>query len=155
MTRAEEEAAQGPETVNNERIAEAQKTNQAKAAEARREAKAAAGEAGAEEEEEEEGDVEIGEGDWERATEESLEKALKEAKESVTHARSYLIGELCRVEFCRVGCGLVLVLGRGAALRCAVLSLPSFLRETLCTWSMGRWCGGVDGSYRVHEVRCC
>lgn len=80
LTKAEEEAAQGTEKVNNDRIEEAQKAK-----------KAAAGEAGAEGEE-----VEVGEGDWERATEESLATALEEAKEAVNHARSYLIGELSR-----------------------------------------------------------
>lgn len=40
----------------------------------------------------EEQDEEVGEGDWERATEESLGKALEEAKASVSHATSYLIG---------------------------------------------------------------
>eukprot|EP00903_Cladosiphon_okamuranus_P017486 g16106.t1 len=78
LTKAEEEAAQGAEKVNNDRIAEAQRTK-----------KGAAGGTGAEGEEAE---IEIGEGDWERATEESLAKALEEAKEAVNHARSYLIG---------------------------------------------------------------
>lgn len=83
LTRAEEEAAQGPEKVNNDRIEKARKAK-----------KAAAGGAGAELEG---GDEEVGEGDWERASEESLAKALEEAKEAVNHARSYLIGELFRV----------------------------------------------------------
>lgn len=84
LTRAEDEAAQGAEKVNHDRIAQAQKAKKA--------AKEAAGEGGAGAEE----DEEVGEGDWERATEESLAKALEEAKEAVNHARSYLIGE-CRV----------------------------------------------------------
>lgn len=88
LTRAEDEAVQGPEKVNSDRLSKAQAAKKEKAA-ARREAKAAAGGDDDEEEEEEE----VGEGDWERCTEESLAKALEEAKEAVNHARSYLIGE--------------------------------------------------------------
>jgi len=88
LTRAEDEAAQGPEKVNSERLSKAQAAKKEKAA-ARRETKAAEGGGGDEEEE----DEEVGEGDWERCTEESLAKALEEAKEAVNHSRSYLIGE--------------------------------------------------------------
>ncbi len=88
LTRAENEAAEGPEKVNNERLSKAQAAKKAAAA-AKREAKGAEGGGGDEEEEEEE----VGEEDWERCTEESLAKALEEAKEAVNHSRSYLIGE--------------------------------------------------------------
>lgn len=134
LTRAEEEAAQALEMVNNGRLAEAQKAKKAAAAVARQEAKAAAGEAGAQEEEEEEGgeEEEIGEGDWERASEESLAKALEEAKEAVNHARSYLIGELAE---CRCQC------------QCQF--------ETYGLWSRAitSWC--VLWSYRIGELAEC
>lgn len=87
LTKAEKEAAEGPEKVNNERLSKAQAAKKAAAA-AKREATAAEG-GGRDEEEEEE----VGEGDWERCTEESLAKALEDAKEAVNHSRSYLIGE--------------------------------------------------------------
>lgn len=87
LTQAEDESAQGAEKVNNTRLSAAQTAKKARAGERK----------GDDEEEEEE----VGEGDWERATEESLAKALEEAKDSVNHARSHVIGE-CRGFFiCR------------------------------------------------------
>ncbi|CBN78798.1 GTB1; RNA binding / hydrolase, acting on ester bonds, also similar to transcription elogantion facto [Ectocarpus siliculosus] len=80
LTQAEDESAQGVERVNNTRLSAAQAAKKAGAEERK-------GDDGEEEEEEE-----VGEGDWERATEESLAKALEDAKDAVNHARSHVIG---------------------------------------------------------------
>lgn len=74
--------------MNNDRLGAAQAAKKEKKA-------AAARRAEAEDEMRDDGeeDEEVGDGDWERATEESLAKALKDAKASVSHATSYLIGD--------------------------------------------------------------
>lgn len=89
LTQAEDESAQGVEKVNNTRLSAAQAAKKAGAEERK----------GDDDEEEEE--EEVGEGDWERATEENLAKALEDAKDAVNHARSHVIGG-CRVLFCFV-----------------------------------------------------
>lgn len=128
LTKAEDEVDKGVEKVNNDRLSEAQEAKK-KAAAARRQA---AGE-GAEEEEEEEEPEEVGEGDWERASEESLAKALAEAKEAVTHAESYLIGRLG-------GVGGVLLLLMMISLGEACVG-HGVIAWAVCGWLLG-WVGG-------------
>lgn len=41
----------------------------------------------------EEGEEDVGEGEWQRATAENLAEALSSAKEAFNHANSYIIGE--------------------------------------------------------------
>ena len=80
MEKAEAELEAGFEAINKMRLVAAKAVKAAQVA-----AKKEAGEF-------EEEDAEVGEGDWQRATKESLEAALEEAKEAHTHASSYVIG---------------------------------------------------------------
>lgn len=43
----------------------------------------------------------VGDGDWERATDESLEKAVSDASDAFKHATSYVIGEQNRHAKCQ------------------------------------------------------
>lgn len=81
---AEERCSEGPEKVNNKRLQEAQAAKATAVA-----AKKAEGGSI------EEGEEDVGEGDWERTTEEKLSSDLKDAKDAVNHAKSYLIGGCC------------------------------------------------------------
>ncbi|CAM9648035.1 unnamed protein product, partial [Ascophyllum nodosum] len=80
VEKAEAELEAGFEAINKMRLVAAKAVKAAQVA-----AKKEAGEF-------EEEDAEVGEGDWQRATKESLEAALEEAKEAHTHASSYVIG---------------------------------------------------------------
>lgn len=81
LAAAEENSAEGFEKVNSKRLSEAQAMKEAAVA-AKKEAGGAV----------EEGEGVVGEGDWRRATEETLEKELSDAKEAFSHSKSYVIG---------------------------------------------------------------
>lgn len=81
LAKAETESAEGPDRVNDRRIDEA-KATKAREVAGRRAAGDTVDEAA----------EEVTDGDWTRATEESLAEALAEAKETFKHASSYVIG---------------------------------------------------------------